>query len=87
LQIKIKAFPGSSKNEITGVRDSRLCVRVAAAPQDGKANSELCGFLAKTFGCSKREVKIISGEKSKTKTVSLPSSYIEKLKEIIKASV
>jgi len=79
----IKAFPGSSKNEVSGIRDGRLCVRVAAAPQDGKANDTLCAFLSKLLGCPKREVKIIKGEKSKLKTVSIPASYMETLKEIV----
>ena len=79
----VKAFPGSSKTEISGIRDGRLCVRVAAAPQDGKANETLCGFLSKLLECPKRDIKIIKGEKTKLKTVSIPSSFIEILKEIV----
>ena len=81
ILINVKAFPGSSKNEFAGIRDKRLCVRIAAAPEDGKANSCLCEFFAKTLGCAKRDVTVIKGEKSKLKTVAVPEEFIEKLKE------
>jgi uncharacterized protein (TIGR00251 family) len=82
IQIDIKVFPGASKNEITGIRDKRLCIRVCAAPEDGKANACLCEFLSKTLGCAKRDIVLIKGEKSKLKTVSIPASLENKLKEI-----
>jgi len=83
IRIEIKAVPGASKNEITGIRDKRLCIRIAAAPEDGKANAVLCGFLAKTLGCPKRDVVIIKGEKSRLKTVEVPASCEGKLKETV----
>jgi len=83
IHIEIKAFPGASKNEITGIRDNRLCVRIAAPPQDGKANACLCEFLAKTLGCAKRDVVVIKGEKSKLKTVTVPLAFENELIKII----
>jgi len=83
ILIDIKAIPGSSKNEISGVRDNRLCVRIAAPPEDGKANACLCDFLAKTLNCPKRDVALIKGEKSKLKTVSVPAAYEEKIRGLV----
>ena len=82
IYIEIKAFPGASKNEIAGIRDGRLCVRVAAAPQDGKANACLCEFLAKMLGCAKRDVVLTKGEKSRLKTTAVPLSCEHRLREI-----
>jgi uncharacterized protein (TIGR00251 family) len=84
IHIDLKVTPGSSKNEFSGVRDKRLCVRIAAAPEDGKANASLCAFLGKTLGCAKRDVVLVKGEKSRLKTVTVPVAYEEKLKETIK---
>ena len=84
IQIDIKVIPGSSKNEIAGIRDNRLCIRIAAAPEDGKANNSLREFLAKTLGCAKRDVVLTKGEKSRLKTAAVPKSCGEKLKEIMK---
>lgn len=79
IQIELKVFPGSPKNEFTGIRDKRLCVRIASAPEDGKANACLLGFLAKEFGCAKKDAVIVRGEKSKLKTVTVPAACYEKL--------
>jgi uncharacterized protein (TIGR00251 family) len=66
--LDIKVTPGASKNEILDVREGRLRVKIAAAPEDGKANAELVSFLAKTLGIAKKDIAIIRGEKSRLKT-------------------
>jgi uncharacterized protein (TIGR00251 family) len=66
--LDIKVTPGASKNEVLDVREGRLRVKIAAAPEDGKANAELVSFLAKTLGIAKKDVTIIHGEKSRLKT-------------------
>jgi len=81
--MEIKAIPGASKTEISGIRDGRLCIRIAAAPEDGKANAAFCEFLAKTLGCPKRDIVLVKGEKSRLKTVSVPASCEDRLREII----
>ena len=82
IHISIKAIPGTSKNEIAGIRDNRLCVRITAAPEDGKANSCLSEFLAKTLNCAKRDVILVKGEKSRLKVAAVPSACGDRLKEI-----
>ena len=79
IHIDVKVTPGASKSEFAGVRDKRLCVRIAAPPQDGKANACLCVFLAKVLGCAKRDVVLIKGEKSRLKTVAVPADCGERL--------
>jgi uncharacterized protein (TIGR00251 family) len=74
LLVNIKAVPGASKTEAAGIKDGRLRIRIAAAPEDGKANSALTAFLAKELGCPKRDVAIVSGEKSRLKTAAVPLS-------------
>lgn len=68
--IHLKVIPGASKNEICDVKNGRLRVRIAAAPEDGKANAALTNFLAKKLNLSKNAVSITSGEKSRLKTIS-----------------
>ena len=83
LLLNIKSVPGSSKTEFTGVKDNRLRIRIAAAPEDGKANAELITFLAKSFGCPKREIILQSGERSRLKVISLPISVRQELEKLI----
>jgi len=75
LHVAIKALPGASKTEFAGVKEGRLRVRIAAAPEDGKANAELAAFVAKRLGCPKRDVTLVHGEKSRLKTLAVPLAY------------
>ena len=79
LFLNVKAVPGASKSELAEVRDGRLKVRIAAPPEDGKANEELRSFLAKTLEIPKKDVVLVSGEKSRLKTLRFPVSAREKI--------
>jgi uncharacterized protein (TIGR00251 family) len=83
IRLLVKAVPGSSKNAFTGVQDGRLRIKIAAAPEDGKANGELRAFLAKALGIPKKEVSLTAGEKSRLKTITLPLSSEGALKRLL----
>jgi uncharacterized protein (TIGR00251 family) len=84
LFLNIKVQPGASRSCLAGIADCRLKVKIAKAPEDGKANAELVALLSKLLGCPKREVGIVTGEKSRLKTVALPASCLEKLTELLR---
>jgi uncharacterized protein (TIGR00251 family) len=90
IHIAIKALPGASKTEFSasndagGEQEQRLRVRIAAAAEDGRANTELVAFLAKTFGCPKRDIHLLHGEKSRLKTIAVPLAHRESLEAIFR---
>ena len=67
----LKIQPGARKNEIIGEFDGRLKVKIQAPPVEGAANQVLSEFLAEVFGVSKSKVTLLSGEKSREKSVRL----------------
>ncbi|MBI3682919.1 MAG: DUF167 domain-containing protein [Acidobacteria bacterium] len=70
MTLKVKVIPGSSRTEMTGVMaDGTIKIRVAAPPEKGKANAELCAFLARHYGVPRRNVEILTGETSARKQV------------------
>jgi uncharacterized protein (TIGR00251 family) len=72
VELRVKVVPKSSRNEIVGpMADGTLKVKIAAAPEKGKANAELCAFLAKHYGVPKSAVTIVSGETSTLKRVRI----------------
>jgi len=83
IHLFIQVVPGASRNEIKEVHGGRLKIRIAAAPEDNKANEELRAFLAQTLGCPKKDVVIHSGEKSRLKTLCLPLEVKERLEVLI----
>jgi uncharacterized protein (TIGR00251 family) len=83
IKLEIKAVPGASKTEFAGVKDNRLRIRLAAAPEDGKANAELLSFLSKALGCPKRDLRIVSGEKSRLKVVEMPVGCLAGVERVV----
>jgi len=83
IRLEIKAVPGASKTEFAGIKDGRLRIRLAAAPEDGKANAEMLNFLSRTLGCPKKDLRLPSGEKSRLKTVAIPVGCRARLEGII----
>lgn len=73
LLISVRVQPGASHNEIVGIVDDVLKIRITTAPVDGKANSHLIKLLAKTFGVAKSRVKLVSGVKNRNKRLRICS--------------
>jgi hypothetical protein len=69
--IRIRVHPGASRNEITGMTDDVLQVRIAAPPVKGKANYELIDFLSHTLGVSKSLISIVKGQTSRNKIIAI----------------
>lgn len=70
MDISVKVTPKSSKTELTGyLPDGTWKVKVAAAPEKGKANRALCEFLAEKLGVAKSRVRIVAGEASHLKRI------------------
>jgi uncharacterized protein (TIGR00251 family) len=65
----VRVVPKASRSEIVGSEGGTLKVRIAAPPVKGKANKALVKLLAKTLGVSGSQVEIISGHKTRRKTV------------------
>ncbi|MFA5187701.1 MAG: DUF167 domain-containing protein [Patescibacteria group bacterium] len=84
IHLELKAVPSASRTEIAGAQNGKLRVRIAAAPEDGKANAELCAFFAKTLGCPKKDVSLVRGEKSRIKVLCFPLSLEKPLRDMLK---
>ena len=64
--------PGAKRTAVAGVYGAALKISLAAPPVDGKANRELCVFLAKKLKLPKSAVALVSGQTSRDKVVFLP---------------
>jgi uncharacterized protein len=85
IRFRVRVQPSASKNELLGWNAAgELRIRIAAPAEKGKANSELLSFLAKRFARAKSDIRIESGENSRVKTISAPSSIDEALRGLPK---
>jgi uncharacterized protein (TIGR00251 family) len=71
LTLNLHVQPKASKDEWSGLHGSRLKLRIKAPPIDGRANQYLLKFLAKEFGVSHADCKLISGECGREKRISI----------------
>lgn len=74
IRFDVRVQPRASKNEITGVQNGALRVRLRAPPVDGAANDALIEFLADELGVARRLLRIASGFGSRNKSVEVDSS-------------
>ena len=67
--LDVRVVPRAGKSGIAGLREGALLVRLAAAPVDGAANAELIAVLADALHLPKRSIRIVSGDRSRSKCV------------------
>lgn len=69
LELQVKVVPRARRSEIVGMLGNRLKVRVAAAPEGGKANEALARLLRESLDA--KRVEIVAGHGAPEKTVRL----------------
>jgi uncharacterized protein len=73
LALTVKVTPRAPKTEFAGeMSDGTLKIKLAAVPDKGKANAELCAFLQHQLGAARAVV--VSGQTSQRKLVRLYST-------------
>jgi uncharacterized protein (TIGR00251 family) len=71
VRFGVRVQPRASRDEIAGVHDGALRVRLQAPPVEGAANEALIRFLASALSVPRRHVRIVTGESSRNKVVEI----------------
>lgn len=71
VRLDVKVVPGARRDEIAGPLGDRLKIRVAAPPEDGRANKSVCALVAKALGVRASDVTVIAGPASAEKTLRI----------------
>ncbi len=70
MLLSVKVVPKASKTESAGVMsDGTRKIRLAAVPENGKANEALRHFLADEYGVPLNHIEIVAGHTGTRKTV------------------
>lgn len=69
--LHLRVSPGAARSAVVGRHGDGWKVRVAAAPEDGRANAAVVRLLADALALRERDVAIVSGRASRDKTVAL----------------
>jgi uncharacterized protein (TIGR00251 family) len=77
--LKVRVIPRAGRTAVAGMRGDALLVRLAAAPVDSAANDALIAFLAELLQRPKRDLTIVSGEKSRDKRIRIAGLSVRDL--------
>jgi hypothetical protein len=69
--LKVRVQPRARKDEVAGVIDGALKVRLQAPALEDRANEALCEFLAHLLKTPKSAVRILSGHRSRIKRIEI----------------
>ncbi len=67
--LAIKAVPNAPRSAVVGWLGEALKVKVHAPALEGRANDELCEFLADALALPRRAVTVLQGDKSRQKVL------------------
>jgi uncharacterized protein (TIGR00251 family) len=67
----VRVQPRASRDEVSGSMGGTLKVRLRAPAVENRANEALCEFLAGLLKRPKSAVRILSGDRSRTKRVAI----------------
>ena len=84
--IDVQVIPRAQRSAFAGKRDGRVLIRLSAPPVDGAANAALQQFLADALDRPRRDIQIISGEKSRTKRVAVDGISCDTVGKVIAAA-
>jgi uncharacterized protein (TIGR00251 family) len=70
-RISVRVQASARGDELVGLREGVLLVRVHAPALDGRANRAVCRFLAKRLGLAPSNVTIVRGHRSRDKLVEV----------------
>jgi hypothetical protein len=67
--IQVHLQPGARRSAVCGEHCGRLKIATAAPPLEGRANDALVEWLAGRLGLPRRQVRLVSGQRSRDKTL------------------
>ncbi len=85
--IRVRVQPGASRNEIVGVVDGALRIRLTAPPVEGAANKECIRFLSKKLHIAKSKISIVRGERVRDKVLRVEGISSEDLRKTLNPDI
>lgn len=83
IRLNIKVVPGARSDQIAGMLGERLKVRVAAPPEDGRANASVCRVIAEALGLKAGAVSVVAGHSSPEKTIEISGATADQVRALL----
>lgn len=69
--LRVRVTPRAKSTRLDGVHGDAVRLRIAAPPNDGKANAAVLAFLASALATRRRDLAIVRGLRGRQKTVAI----------------
>ncbi|MGO9640557.1 MAG: DUF167 domain-containing protein [Candidatus Acidiferrales bacterium] len=83
VSFAVRVQPRASREEIAGVHDGALKVRLTAPPVEDRANEALRRFLAARLKVAVSAVRIAAGERNRTKRVEIVGASADAVRALV----
>ena len=71
IRLNLRVSPGAGRSAVVGRHGDAWKLRVAAAPERGRANASVVSLLATSLEIGRPDVRIVSGAASRDKVVEI----------------
>lgn len=76
---KVRVQPRAAKNQVAGLYEDALKLRLTAPPVDGEANEACRTFLAGLLNVPRAQVEIVSGHTGRNKMIKVTGMGADKV--------
>jgi uncharacterized protein (TIGR00251 family) len=78
----VRVQPRASRDAVGGIWQGALRVRLTAPPVEGEANDALVRFLAERLNVPRSAVRLLAGQRSRTKRVAVRGTTVAHLQAL-----
>jgi len=85
--LRVHVQPGAGRSAATGRYGDALKVRVAAAPEGGRANQATIALIASLLGVKDEQVELVGGQSSRSKRLRIEGVHLSELRRLLNEAV
>jgi len=78
--LAVRVLPRAGRDEVVGWQGEALRVRVAAAPEAGRANRAVAALLAETLGVPRASIELVRGATTRDKLYRIDGCSVGELR-------
>ena len=83
-RITVKVKPRASREQLEGWKEGALVARLTSPPVEGAANESLVRLLSKKTGVPRSRIRIVQGERSRSKVLQFDGISLDELRGRLK---
>ena len=77
MRLRVRVTPRAGRDQVNGIHDDVLWVRLAALPVEGRANEALVRLLSRVLGVPPRDIRVVQGATARHKLVEIDGLAVD----------